>query len=91
MDIYDSETTEHLRIISAEAAKMEAALARIRPTTDGTKQSKSRLLENVVISTLLYVVPIWSIAYSRKACARSTISVPEKCVACGMCLPHGFL
>ncbi|CAB0037993.1 unnamed protein product [Trichogramma brassicae] len=52
----------HLRTVSAKAAGVIGALAKIMPNSGGPRSSRRKLYAHVVDSILLYGAPVWSTA-----------------------------
>ncbi|CAB0029783.1 unnamed protein product, partial [Trichogramma brassicae] len=57
----------HLRTVSAKAAGMIGALAKIMPNSGGPRSSRRKLYAHVVNTILLYGAPIWSTAAQKRA------------------------
>ncbi|CAB0037384.1 unnamed protein product, partial [Trichogramma brassicae] len=56
----------HLRTVSAKAAGVIGALAKIMPNSGGPRSSRRKLYAHVVDSILLYGAPVWSTAAALK-------------------------
>ncbi|CAB0041395.1 unnamed protein product [Trichogramma brassicae] len=57
----------HLRTVSAKAAGVIGALAKIMPNSGGPRSSRRKLYAHVVDSILLYGAPVWSTAALKRA------------------------
>ncbi|CAB0038265.1 unnamed protein product [Trichogramma brassicae] len=57
----------HLRTVSAKAAGVIGALAKIMPNSGGPRSSRRKLYAHVVDSMLLYGAPVWSTAALKRA------------------------
>ncbi|CAB0034341.1 unnamed protein product [Trichogramma brassicae] len=57
----------HLRTVSAKAAGVIGALAKIMPNSGGPRSSRRKLYAHVVVSILLYGAPVWSTAALKRA------------------------
>ncbi|CAB0042944.1 unnamed protein product [Trichogramma brassicae] len=57
----------HLRTVSAKAAGVIGALAKIMPNSGGPRSSRRKLYANVVDSILLYGAPVWCTAAQTRA------------------------
>ncbi|CAB0040703.1 unnamed protein product [Trichogramma brassicae] len=57
----------HLRTVSAKAADVISALAKIMPNSGGPRSSRRKLYAHVIESILLYGAPVWSIAAQTRA------------------------
>ncbi|CAB0039777.1 unnamed protein product [Trichogramma brassicae] len=57
----------HLRTVSAKAAGVIGALAKIMPNSGGPRSSRRKLYAHVVDSILLYGAPVWSTAAQTRA------------------------
>ncbi|CAB0034430.1 unnamed protein product [Trichogramma brassicae] len=57
----------HLRTVSAKAAGVIGALAKIMPNSRGPRSSRRKLYAHVVDSILLYGAPVWSTAAQTRA------------------------
>ncbi|CAB0045036.1 unnamed protein product [Trichogramma brassicae] len=57
----------HLRTVSAKAAGVIGALAKIMPSSGGPRSSRRKLYAHVVDSILLYGAPVWSTAALKRA------------------------
>jgi len=66
---------DHVKIVSQKASDVCNALTRIMPNIGGPKQSRRKLLSNVMVSILLYGAPIWSNAMETKSYVRQMSAV----------------
>ncbi|CAB0037543.1 unnamed protein product, partial [Trichogramma brassicae] len=57
----------HLRTVSAKAAGVIGAFAKIMPNSGGPRSSRRKLYAHVVDSILLYGAPVWSTAALKRA------------------------
>ncbi|CAB0042472.1 unnamed protein product [Trichogramma brassicae] len=57
----------HLRTVSAKAAGVIGALAKIMPNSGGPRSSRRKLYAHVVDSILLYGAPVWSTAALKRS------------------------
>ncbi|CAB0032892.1 unnamed protein product, partial [Trichogramma brassicae] len=57
----------HLRTVSAKAAGVIGALAKIMPNSGGPRSSRRKLYAHVIDSILLYGAPVWSTAAQTRA------------------------
>ncbi|CAB0035521.1 unnamed protein product, partial [Trichogramma brassicae] len=58
---------QYLRTVSAKAAGVIGALAKIMPNSGGPRSSRRKLYAHVVDSILLYGAPVWSTAALKRA------------------------
>ncbi|CAB0035836.1 unnamed protein product [Trichogramma brassicae] len=68
----------HLRTVSAKAAGVIGALAKIMPNSGGPRSSRRKLYAHVVDSILLYGAPIWSTAAQKRAYIRQAESAHRR-------------
>ncbi|CAB0039013.1 unnamed protein product [Trichogramma brassicae] len=90
----------HLRTVSAKAAGVIGALAKIMPNSGGPRSSRRKLYAHVVDSILLYGAPVWCTAAQtraytqqaesahRRACLRPTLRPQSKRSMPGLPLIH---
>ncbi|CAB0037474.1 unnamed protein product [Trichogramma brassicae] len=72
----------HLRTVSAKAAGVIGALAKIMPNSGGPRSSRRKLYAHVVDSILLYGAPVWSTAAQTRAYIQQAESAHRRA-----CLP----
>ncbi|CAB0041534.1 unnamed protein product [Trichogramma brassicae] len=68
----------HLRTVSAKAAGVIGALAKIMPNSGGPRSSRRKLYAHVVDTILLYGAPIWSTAAQKRAYIRQAESAHRR-------------
>ncbi|CAB0039422.1 unnamed protein product [Trichogramma brassicae] len=68
----------HLRTVSAKAAGVMGALAKIMPNSDRPRSSRRKLYAHVVNSILLYGAPVWSTAAQKRAYIRQAESAHRR-------------
>ncbi|CAB0040440.1 unnamed protein product [Trichogramma brassicae] len=68
----------HLRTVSAKAAGVIGALAKIMPNSGGPRSSRRKLYAHVVDSILLYGAPVWSTAAQKRAYIRQAESAQRR-------------
>ncbi|CAB0040499.1 unnamed protein product, partial [Trichogramma brassicae] len=68
----------HLRTVSAKAASVIGALAKIMPNSGGPRSSRRKLYAHVVDSILLYGAPVWSTAAQKRAYIRQAESAHRR-------------
>lgn len=71
---------EHIHRACDKAARVTTALARLMPNIGGPRNSRRRLITNVVSSILLYAAGIWSGALRTLAYRRPMVSVYRRSV-----------
>ncbi|CAB0029023.1 unnamed protein product [Trichogramma brassicae] len=68
----------HIRTVSAKAAGVIGALAKIMPNSGGPRSSRRKLYAHVVDSILLYGAPVWSTAAQKRAYIRQAESAHRR-------------
>ncbi|CAB0040021.1 unnamed protein product [Trichogramma brassicae] len=68
----------HLRTVSAKAAGVIGALAKIMPNSGGPRSSRRKLYAHVVDTILLYGAPIWSTTAQKRAYIRQAESAHRR-------------
>ncbi|CAB0030810.1 unnamed protein product [Trichogramma brassicae] len=68
----------HLRTVSAKAAGVIGALAKIMPNSGGPRSSRRKLYAHVVDSIPLYGAPVWSTAAQKRAYIRQAESAHRR-------------
>ncbi|CAB0028338.1 unnamed protein product [Trichogramma brassicae] len=68
----------HLRTVSAKAAGVIGALAKIMPNSGGPRSSRRKMYAHVVDSILLYGAPVWSTAAQKRAYIRQAESAHRR-------------
>ncbi|CAB0034471.1 unnamed protein product [Trichogramma brassicae] len=73
----------HLRTVSAKAAGVIGALAKIMPNSGGPRSSRRKLYAHVVDSILLYGAPVWCTAAQTRAYIQQAESAHRRaCLPC---------
>ncbi|CAB0039505.1 unnamed protein product [Trichogramma brassicae] len=70
----------HLRTVSAKAAGVIGALAKIMPNSGGPRSSRRKLYAHVVDSILLYGAPVWCTAAQTRAYIQQAESAHRRAV-----------
>ncbi|CAB0045376.1 unnamed protein product [Trichogramma brassicae] len=72
----------HLRTVSAKAAGVIGALAKIMPNSGGPRSSRRKLYAHVVDSILLYGAPVWCTAAQTRAYIQQAESAHRRACLC---------